>query len=204
MAQAYQPAGCRFPFLPAEICDRDGRRLLLKPHENGDFFSLMRMYDAFEPKGLAQGLPPIDRHQAARWIKHLERDCFNLIALHDGLVVGHAILTDLGQERAAELAVFVHQAYRQRGVGTQMVQWALRCAATARCKLLWALVQRNNRPALKICRKTGFSLVQDLLEPDLELRLPLENLRERPCPRDPRGTLPPHIDLRFPPGYKPH
>jgi GNAT superfamily N-acetyltransferase len=196
MAQAHQPDGCRFSFLPAEINDRDGRRIIVKPQERGDFFGLMRMYDCFEPKGLAQGLPPVDRHQAARWIKHLERDCFNLIALHQGLVVGHAILTDLGRERSAELAIFVHQAYRQRGLGTELAQWALKCAATAHCKLLWALVQRANRPALQICRKAGFNLVQDLLEPDLELRLPLE--------RQPSNSPLRPVDLKVRPDYKPH
>jgi GNAT superfamily N-acetyltransferase len=174
MAQAHPLAECDFSFLPAQISDREGRLIMLKPQERGDFFGLVSMYGRFHPKGIAQGLPPADRQQAARWVKQLERECFNLVALHQARIVGHAILTDLGPNRSTELAIFVDQAYRRRGLGTQLAQWAMRCASTAHCKLLWALVQRYNHPALQICRKTGFSLVQDLLEPDLEMQLRLD------------------------------
>jgi len=195
MAQACRPIGCRFSFLPAEFTDRDGRRILLKAQQSGDFFALMRMYEEFEPKGLAQGLPPVDRQLTARWVRQLERDCFPLVAVHDGRIVGHAILTELGQDTSTELAVFVHQAFRRRGLGTQLAQCALRCATTAHCRLLWALVQRYNQAALRICHKAGFSLTEDLLEPDLELRLPLTRT---PAPAAPG------VDLRLTPDYKPH
>jgi L-amino acid N-acyltransferase YncA len=174
MARAFQTEQPEFAFLPARVRDREGRLFLLKPQEPGDFFGLMHMYDRFEPKGLAQGLPPPDRQAAARWVRQLARECFNLIALHEGRIVAHAILTDLGPERAAELAVFVDQAFRHHGLGTELTRWACRCATEAHCKLLWALVQRYNRPALQVCRKVGFCITQDRLEPDLEMRLRLD------------------------------
>ncbi len=185
MAQAHRPAGCCFPFLPAKVTDRDGRVYLFKVQDSGDFFGLVSMYDRFEPKSLAQGLPPADHRQAARWIKRLERECFNIVALREGRIVGHAILTELGWNRRAELALFVDQSFRHHGLGTELARYACRCAAEAHCQLLWALVQRYNRPALQICRKAGFSLAQDLLEPDLEMRLRLDSgVLDRFCTTD--------------------
>jgi len=163
-----------FEFLPATLVDGIGRTIVLRPEEATDFFGLASMYENFEPKKLAQGLPPGGRHQRLRWIKNLERNCFNLIALHDDRVIGHTILTDLGAGKSAELALFILQGYRRNGLGTIMAKLALECARQTRCAHMWAIVRRNNRPALQICRKTGMSIVCGLLEPEMELRIQLD------------------------------
>jgi RimJ/RimL family protein N-acetyltransferase len=147
---------------------------MLRAEESADFFGLASMYEQFEPKKLAQGLPPGGRRQRLKWLKNLERNCFNLIALHSSRVIGHTILTDLGPGKSAELAVFIHQGYRHNGLGTLMAKLALQCARQSQCKQMWALVQRYNRPALQICRKTGMSIVCGLLEPEMELRMRLD------------------------------
>jgi hypothetical protein len=40
------------------IKDKLGKPVFLRPHEEGDFNGLSEMYDEFEPKGKAMGLPP--------------------------------------------------------------------------------------------------------------------------------------------------
>jgi len=171
-----QPESSLFTFLPAEVGDRGGRRLTIRLEERGDFFGLMRMYGQFEPRGSTHGLPPADRQEAARWLRHLQ-SLTNLVTCFEGRIVGHALMSELAPGRTVELLIYVHQSYRRRGIGTALAQFALRCAQAAGCKLMWALVERDNRPALIVCAKAGFRPA-DLLEPELEMQLPLD----RPAP----------------------
>ncbi|MFH0810454.1 MAG: GNAT family N-acetyltransferase [Pseudomonadota bacterium] len=165
-----------FSFLPVEIHDRDGHQLCLRPQTPGDFFGLMSMYGRFDPKGSAYGLPPKGRWEAARWLRRLERESFNLVAVHDRRIVGHAILAGLGSGRSAEMTLFVDKTFRDRGLGTALASVALRCALAADCELLWTLIQRYNRPAIQICRKAGFTAAQAAPGPDVEMRLRLARL----------------------------
>src|SRR5688572_19128773 len=45
------------------------------------FDELIEMYNDFEPKRAAQGLPPVGRDRIAAWLRHLQRSGHSLLAL---------------------------------------------------------------------------------------------------------------------------
>jgi hypothetical protein len=47
-------------FLPVEVRTRDGRTLPVRVSDLDDFAALVEMYKGFEPKRVAQGVPPPD------------------------------------------------------------------------------------------------------------------------------------------------
>jgi hypothetical protein len=49
------------------------------------------MYEAFEPKRGAQGLPPLGRDRIVAWLRPLLIESLNLLALHRDKVIGHTI-----------------------------------------------------------------------------------------------------------------
>src|SRR5262245_44844724 len=70
-----------------------------------DFEALVDMYDAFEPKRAAQGLPPVGRERIVAWLRHLQKNGYNLLALCDGHLIGHSMLCPVDRQKA-EFAIF--------------------------------------------------------------------------------------------------
>src|SRR5262249_18783766 len=63
----------------------------VKYHEHL-FELLVAMYEAFEPKRGAQGLPPLGRDRIVAWLRPLLSESLNLLALYGGKVIGHTML----------------------------------------------------------------------------------------------------------------
>ena len=79
-------------FPPKEIRTRDGRTLLVRVFDLDDFAALVEMYKGFEPKRVAQGLPPPDVPRIAQWLDRLQTKSRSLLAWDGKRVVGHVIL----------------------------------------------------------------------------------------------------------------
>jgi ribosomal protein S18 acetylase RimI-like enzyme len=113
------------------------------------------MYRDFEPKRVAQGLPPADPGQRTRWLDSVLGSGYHLVVEIDGRVRGHGMLLPFGED-AAELANFLHQSVRDRGIGTALNRALLDVGRLHGVARVWLSVEPSNRPAVRSYEKVGF------------------------------------------------
>jgi ribosomal protein S18 acetylase RimI-like enzyme len=142
-------------FRPVQIRMCDGRPLLVRAFDFDDFGALVEMYKGFEPKRVAQGLPPPDVPRIAQWLDRLQAKSRSLLALDGKRVVGHVILCPIS-DASVEYTIFVHQDYRQRGVGMAMTRLALDWVSEMGFAEVFLTTELSNVPALNLYRKFGF------------------------------------------------
>jgi RimJ/RimL family protein N-acetyltransferase len=135
--------------------DRTGARATVRSFRQQDFKALLEMYYQFEPKRIAQRLPPRTEEQIQRWLTSLTRDGTNFVALVGRHIVGHTVICNLLDGRA-ELAIFVHQNFQNRGIGSQLIQLAKRAAIAAGYQKIWISVESSNLQAIRFFLKSGF------------------------------------------------
>lgn len=140
---------------PATHTDKLGETFVIRPFRDEDGAALMEMYDDFEPKRVAQGLPPGDVERRRRWLRDVLADGYHLVVEIDGAVVGHGMLLPF-QEGEAELANFLHQATRDRGIGTRLNQALLELGRELGMRRVWLSVEPFNRRAIRSYEKVGF------------------------------------------------
>lgn len=136
---------------------------------------LVEMYDEFEPKRAAQGLPPVGRERIVGWLRHLQKSAYNLLALWHDRVIGHAMLCPMERQRA-EFAIFLHQDFRNQGIGTGLTEVTLEYARLKGLRNVWLSVEVNNRCAIRVYRKQGFQ-VSGMFGPEQEMSLNLEEAK---------------------------
>jgi hypothetical protein len=91
--------------------------------------------------------------------------------------VGHCFLA-ADKAGSAELAIFVHQEFRRRGVGTALVKAALESEGVAGLRHVWTLTPFDNRAALRVQMKCGFRLANAACpETEMEIPFPLGGSR---------------------------
>lgn len=151
----------------------------IRRFEPGDFPKLETMYRCFEPLGGAKGLPPLREEKTARWLRLLGERCHTLVALDStGALIGHAVLAD-SAEGEAELAIFVHQTCRARGLGTKLARGLVEYARSNGYRRLWATVSPANTAAIRMVERCGFGTVPGGWSPELDLELWLD--RNKSC-----------------------
>jgi RimJ/RimL family protein N-acetyltransferase len=158
----------------APCTDKLGEPFLLRPYGPDDRAALEAMYDDFEPKRVAQGLPPGDPDRRARWIESVLEDGVHVVVEIDGEVVGHGMLLPFG-DREAELANFLHQATRDRGIGTTLNAALLDLAREQGLRRVWLSVEPFNRRAIRSYEKVGFARKpMSPWSPEVEMEVYLE------------------------------
>ncbi len=135
---------------------------------------LIRMYERFDPIGAAFGLPPHTAEARRDWIGTALGHKVNVAAFSlAGEVVGHCFLA-CDTPGSAESAIFVHQAFRRRGVGTALLEAALHWGGAGGLRRVWSMTTSNNRVALRLLKKCGFRLTKcTALGTELEIELPV-------------------------------
>ncbi len=136
MAQTLIKAAQPFELRRARPADRD---------------ALAAMYRRFKPKAAAFSLPP--RGNPERWLDSLSRSA-NFIVVADGRVAGHAILCPDGY--SAEVAVFVHQDFRRRGLGKLLLGELINEARRLHLRRLWHVTEPANVSMRSLGRSLGF------------------------------------------------
>jgi GNAT superfamily N-acetyltransferase len=139
---------------------------------------LIAMYDRFEPLGAAFGLPPHTSEARHDWVRNVLSESLTVAAFSPaGEIVGHCFLA-ADKPNSAEIAVFVRQDFRRRGVGAELVKKALKWASAKRMAYVWALTAYDNRGALQLLINSGFRLLKSTLgEVKLEIACALaENI----------------------------
>jgi GNAT superfamily N-acetyltransferase len=133
---------------------------------------LIAMYDRFDPLGGALGLPPRREDERHRWIQSALGYGVNVAAFSQAWgAVGHCFLAD-DKSGSAEMAVFVHQAFRRRGIGTALVKAALEWGYAAGVRRVWTIASSDNIAALCLQKSCGFRLTSsgpDDIEMEIEL-----------------------------------
>jgi RimJ/RimL family protein N-acetyltransferase len=140
---------------PTYRTDKQGDTFALRGFEPEDRERLERMYDEFEPKRVAQGLPPAGAEQRRRWLDTVLRAGHHLIVEVDGTVLGHGMLLPIDAE-SGELANFLHQTIRDRGIGTGLNRELLDFARDIGLHRVWLSVEPSNRRAVRSYEKAGF------------------------------------------------
>ena len=151
-----------------------GPEYRVRGFEQGDLPKLESMYRSFEPLGGAKGLPPLREEKTARWLRILGDRGHTLVALDStGSLIGHAVLAD-SAEGEAELAVFIHQACRAKGLGTRLARGMVQYAQRNGYRRVWATVSPANTAAIRMVESCGFRTVPGGWSAELDLELWLQ------------------------------
>ena len=158
--------------LPVSITDYQGRKITVRAYKETDLEGLRDMYDHFDPMGAEAGLPPPNYQVRRKWIDLMVTSFFNIIALHEDAVVGHAALDTLIKGSCPELLIFVKKEYRHCGTGTILSDMIKKIAGQVGCDRLWLNVRTGNAIAIKVFKKVGFKFVGQLdIQRDMELTI---------------------------------
>ncbi len=165
--------------------DKNGFTYIICQADEKDFDAVQRMYDYFEPKESAQGLPPKDPVKRKNLINNILNDLVNVIALNDDNVVGHCALMDIQPGVSAELLIVIHQDWQSLGIGREMTALLIDIARSKNYKKIWLTVEASNIRAIHIYKKHGFKFTEALSsEREMELALNDEQLRRTGIVRD--------------------
>jgi len=158
-------------FNPAKIQTHKGRELEVNAYGPEDFGALVQMYKVFEPKRVAQGLPPPDVPRIAHWLDRLQHKSQALLAWAGDHVVGHTILCPM-PAGAVEFTIFVYQDYREEGLGTALSRLTLEWASHQGYAQAFLTTETSNFRALRLFRKIGFQTTSSYGD-EVEMKLDL-------------------------------
>ena len=161
-------------FKPVPVQTHKGRELEVRPFGREDFGALVHMYKTFEPKRVAQGIPPPDVPRIAHWLDRLEQKSQALLAWDGGKVVAHTILCPMPAD-AVEFTIFVHQDYRQEGLGTVLSRLTLAWALNMGFARAYLTTEISNFRALRLFRKLGFQTTSSDGD-EVEMKLDLSSI----------------------------
>jgi len=150
--------------------DKLGGLFLVRPSDVRDYEAVLGMFDEFEPKGGFLHLPPANPEQRRQWVHAAVAQRVNVVAEAGGRIVGHTSLIDVEPGVRGELAIMVHQAYRNRGIGSRMVDLLIELARALGYQRVWMLVEELNTRAVRVFHRKGFHVIGPR---DLEIELEL-------------------------------
>lgn len=160
--------------LPLTMTDKLGRPFMVRALEAADRPVLEAMYADFEPKRGAQGLPPTGEAACRRWLDRVLGRGVHVVVEVAGRLLGHAMLIPM-EDGVAELANFLHQSVRNRGIGTALNRVALDLARQGGYRRVWLSVEPSNRAAVRSYQKAGFHLLPGpLWAPEIEMEAVLQ------------------------------
>jgi RimJ/RimL family protein N-acetyltransferase len=149
---------------------KTGQTFQIRPAAHDDADAILRMYDEFEPKESAHGLPPLNPERRRSLVCRILEHSLSIIAETGGAVVGHGVLIDIEPGTCAELALVIHQDYQNRGMGSSMVPLLVSIARSCGYARIWLTVEPGNRKMIRVCQKCGFQFVGPA-DSELEMEL---------------------------------
>jgi RimJ/RimL family protein N-acetyltransferase len=158
-------------FKPVPVRTLKGRELEVRPYGREDFGALVQMYKTFEPKRVAQGIPPPDVPRIAHWLDRLAQKSQALLAWEGDKVVAHTILCPMPAD-AVEFTIFVHQDYREEGLGTALSRLTLDWALQMGFARAYLTTETSNFRALRLFRKLGFRTTSSYSD-EVEMKIDL-------------------------------
>ncbi len=167
----------KFPkFETVTFRDRKGDVVYIKEYNHRkDRERLIKMYESFTPENRCLGLPPSTRIGIEKWIDYLADEGFGIIAEINGKIVGHCSIVPTEDLKDADLSIFVHQDYQDRGIGQKMLEVMIDYCKEAGFYGITLVTERANKRALHVYQKMGFVVVNPEFEYDLYLPLKQKN-----------------------------
>ncbi|MDY6764135.1 MAG: GNAT family N-acetyltransferase [Halobacteria archaeon] len=161
--------------------DKYGAPIVIRPYQPTDYDRLMGMYEDYASEHRSLGVPPPPaKNLVEEWLDRLTERGQNFVALDGNRIVGHAVYSPVDSEEP-ELAVFVHQDYHERGIGTELCKHVLAYAADEGYESIVLNVERRNKRAIHVFKKLGFEPTQNAGDEDrfdmIEMRLCLNTPR---------------------------
>ena len=147
----------------------------MRVYSSEDLETLVEMYSKFEPKRVAQGLPPPDVPRIARWLEQLQTSSHALLALDGKKIVAHTLLCPIRRDEV-EFTIFVLQEYRQEGLGTVLSELTLAWALEMGLRKVFLTTELSNYRAMGLFRKLGFRTIsREGDECEMRLDLPADS-----------------------------
>lgn len=163
--------------LPSQIRDSRGRVIDFRAYEKSDLKDLMDMYNTFEPKGIEAGLPPANDETRQKWIEMMTSSFFNILAVHQGRIIGHAALDSMADDNSPEYLIFVKKEFRHCGIGTKISETVKQVAKNIGCKKVWLNVRTGNAIAIRVFKKVGFKFIGKI-DIQREMELDIKNRKK--------------------------
>lgn len=177
----WDPASCvgtaECPPRCPRFIDKYGEPILIRPFGDGDRAALISFYDEYPDTHRSMLLPPRGRTAVTAWLDRLLERGRNLLAFHNGRLVGHALYSPR-EATQSELLVFVDEDYHSRGIGTELCQQAIAYAAADGHEAMELRVERGNTTALGVYGRLGFQIVEEHGD-NIEMRLDIDGQRTR-------------------------
>lgn len=137
--------------------DKTGEIILVTFFVPEERENLIKMYEEYNPERRCCGLPPVNRKGIEMWIDRLHSNGYGFIAKLGDKVIGHIAAVPSGEE--AEFAIFIHQDYEDRGIGSELIRFASKFLKEKGIKRLKAITERTNRRAIETYKRLGFDVV---------------------------------------------
>ena len=141
--------------------DKKGSPFEVTAYGAGDYSVLVEMYDSFSPKAKYQGMPPLKKETRRKWIEKLLDTGENLLAWRGDWAIGHVVVIADTRAEDGEFLIFVHQADRNLGVGTQLARSVLEKSKDLGLKKIWLMVGAYNFTAIRLYKKCGFDFYEN-------------------------------------------
>jgi GNAT superfamily N-acetyltransferase len=155
----------------SKIVDKDALQILPLTLSHREI--LLRMYRGFQPLGSALGLPPRNEECRVDWIDYVLRQRINLGTFSAaGDLTAHSFLAISGIGEA-EIALFVRQEYRRRGIGANILKRTLQCAAREGLHRIWAVTAAQDFITQGVLKCSGFLFSRYML-PAIEFDIQLQ------------------------------
>lgn len=160
-----------------ELLDKQGQHFRVREFDPAtDRVKLERMYARFTPKRAAQGLPPETEYAIRRWLDRVLARGRHILVEVTGGVWGHLLLMPMEKQDSIELAIFLHQSIRGRGIGTAMNRFGIAYARELEYKRVWLSVEPGNIAAVRSYRKAGFQMLRHTMwAPEIEMEVLLQD-----------------------------
>lgn len=144
----------------AELTTRGGLKLHVRPVVPQDEAALADLFAHVSVEDLRYrfltGLTHVGRERLVPMCQVDYARTINFLAFAGDILVASAMLVSDPDHRRAELALAVHQDYKDKGVSWTLVQHVLRYAAAEKIETVESLESRDNRAALALEREAGF------------------------------------------------
>lgn len=147
-------------------------KIRIRQATGSDRALILSMYEDFDREGLTVGMPP--RTGIANWLDVLATSP-NFVAVEEDRVIGHGFVRP--ENGTGEVAVYVHQEARNRGIGRRLLNTVVEEARHLHLNRIWGMTESRNAPMLRLARSLGFEQANDpnmfwlKLEPPDESRL---------------------------------
>jgi RimJ/RimL family protein N-acetyltransferase len=149
-----KPLQCKA--LPCVMRDKLGFDIHIRAYQDKDYKDIITMYDHFEPKGMAMGLPPHDKEVRRKWVDDIINTFLSIIALYQKNIIGHAAIDIFRTKISPEYMIFLPQDFRSRGLGPKLTLIVKEICAELGCKQEWLTVASHNTRAINVFKRVGF------------------------------------------------